>query len=519
MPPSQGNGGSPGARLREGRGNRMDQLGQLEMFSVFVVLFAIFVVLGFYGARFRRGNLNDLGDWALAGRKLGSFLTFFLQGADWFTAYSILAIPSSVFVSGAFGFFGVAYQTMVFAFAMIFVPTLWIRARERGYITASDFVKDRFRSTTLSIFLAVVGIVAVLPYMALQITGLQAVLTAMLYGTVGASHVEEIALIIAFIILAAFTFTSGLRGATLGAVMKDVLVWIALLSIVAVIVPSVGGFGHAFQSLPAKYSTINPSLSLAFSTSMLGVVISAYLWPHNINASLGASSAGRLKRGFALAPLYAVPLALADLMGALVLKVPSALSFLTNFPTSYRGILVIPSLLITKFPPWFAGLALLGVFIGGLVPAAVMAIAQGNLLARNIVKELRPSTSEKGVTSIAKWASAAFKFLALAFVFTVPASYALQFYLVGAILIIQLMPAVFLGLYSDWFKSQALIAGTALSIAAGVYMVLSVNHFKQITTTLYPTPLGSIYIGVIALAINLLVTVVVSAAIPRRKVA
>src|SRR5437899_7360146 len=168
------------------------------MLSVFIALFAVFVVLGFYGARFRRGNLDKLDDWSLAGRKLGSVLTFFLQGADWYTAYSILAIPSAVYLQGYFGFFGVAYQTMVFAFALIFVPVLWARAHEEGYITSSDLVKDRFRSTTLSIFLALLGIGAVLPYIALQIAGLQAVLSAMLVGTASASTVGEISLVIAF---------------------------------------------------------------------------------------------------------------------------------------------------------------------------------------------------------------------------------------------------------------------------------------------------------------------------------
>ncbi|MDG6939272.1 MAG: sodium:solute symporter [Nitrososphaerota archaeon] len=494
----------------------VDSGSLIEMTSVFMLLFAVFVFLGFYGSRFRKGNLNDLGDWALAGRKLGSLLTFFLQGADWYTAYSILAIPSSVYLLGAFGFFGVAYQAMVFAFAMIFVPVLWSRAHQKGYITSSDFVKDRFRSTTLSIFLALVGIVALLPYIALQIAGLQAVLASMLLGTLGGAQVEEVALVIAFIVLAAFTFTSGLRGATLGAVMKDILVWIALLSIVAVVVPSVGGMGQAFQSLPSKYSTMNPSLAIAFSTSMLGVVVSAYLWPHNVTASLGASSASKLKRGFALAPLYAVPLALADMMGALVNKVPAAVSFLNNFPPASRGIYVIPSLLITQFPPWFAGLALLGVFIGGLVPAAVMAIAQGNLIARNVVKEFKPSLTAKGEADVAKWASAFFKFAALAFVFAVPAGYALQFYLIGAILVIQLLPAVFLGLYTDWLKAEALIVGAAVSIVTGVYMVLVANHFGVITTTLYPTPLGPMYIGVIVLILNLVLTTLLSAVIPRK---
>jgi SSS family solute:Na+ symporter len=139
----------------------MDATSFTEMTSVFIILFVIFVVLGFYGARFRKGNLDELWDWALAGRKLGAILTFFLQGADWYTAYSILAIPSSVYIAGAYGFFGVAYQAMVFTFAMIFVPKLWQRAKERGYVTASDFVKDKFGGRALPVFIALIGIFAV----------------------------------------------------------------------------------------------------------------------------------------------------------------------------------------------------------------------------------------------------------------------------------------------------------------------------------------------------------------------
>jgi len=496
----------------------MDATSFTEMTSVFVVLFAVFVILGFYGARFRKGNLDQLWDWALAGRKLGAILTFFLQGADWYTAYSILAIPSSVYIAGAYGFFGVAYQAMVFTFAMIFVPKLWQRAKERGYVTASDFVKDKFGGRALPVFIALIGIFALIPYIALQITGLQAVLASMLLGTVTSAQVEEISLVIAFLILAGFTYTSGLRGATLGAVMKDILVWIALISVIVVTISAVGGFSSGMQGLPSKYFTMNPSLAAAFSTSMLGVVVSAYLWPHNVNAAFGAQSAKKLRTGFSLAVLYAIPLALGDMLGILVNKVPAAVNFLSNFPAASRGIYVIPSLVITQLPPWLAGLSLVGIFIGGLVPAAVMAIAQGNLIARNVIKEFRPNISEKGEATIAKWASAIFKFVALAVVFTIPATYALQFYLVGAIIIIQILPAVFLSLYTDWFKKEAIFTGTAISIIAGLYMVLQANHFGKITTTLYPTPLGSMYIGIIVLALNLVITSVLSAVIPRKTV-
>jgi Na+/proline symporter len=197
----------------------------ISMAVVFIVLFVVFAILGFGGARFRKADLNQLFEWGLAGRRLGSILQFFLQGADWYTAYSILAVPSAVFALGAYGFFGVAYQAMVFTFAMVFVPKLWEWSRKNGYITGSDFIKDRFGSTALGIYTAAIGIAALIPYIALQIVGLQVILASMLVGTASAQLANEVGLIIAFIILAGFTYTSGLRGATLGAVLKDILVW------------------------------------------------------------------------------------------------------------------------------------------------------------------------------------------------------------------------------------------------------------------------------------------------------
>ena len=194
------------------------------MIVPFDILFAIYIVLGLYGKNWRRGDLNHVHEWSLAGRKLGTTLVFFLIGADLYTAYSFVAIPSGIFAKGSLYFFAIPYVMLTFGVALVTMPRLWTLAREKGYITASDFVKDRFGSPALAIMIAITGIVAELPYIALQIVGMQSVLTVMLAGTANSQIVEEISLLIAFIILAAFTYTSGLRGATLTAVFKDIII-------------------------------------------------------------------------------------------------------------------------------------------------------------------------------------------------------------------------------------------------------------------------------------------------------
>ncbi len=472
----------------------------------FVTLFVAFMVLGFYGKYWRKGNLNHVHEWALAGKKLGTTLVFFLIGADLYTAYSFVAIPSGVFAKGALYFFAIPYVMLTFGIALVTVPKLWTLAHQKGYITASDFVKDRFSSKTLAMMIAVTGIVAELPYIALQIVGMQAVLTVMLAGSANAQLVQEISLLVSFTILAAFTYTSGLRGATLTAIFKDILVWITVIAVIVVIPISLGGFDNVFKNVKENYITLPDTLVPAYSTLILGSALALYLYPHAINGVLSAESAKKLRTSTSMLPFYGIGLAILALMGILVYSVPNAMSFLSGFPESSRGILVVPSLILNIMPGWFSGIALLGIFVGGLVPAAIMAMAQANLLTRNIIKEIKPNLSDNSEVRITKIASTVFKFVALGFVFVVPATYAISLQLLGGILITQILPAVFFGLYVKSLRKVPLIIGLAVGIISGIYMVEAANDFGPLTSSLFKTTFGPLYIAVIALAINLAIS-------------
>ena len=496
---------------------------------IFLAFFAVFVFLGFYGARWRKGNLNQLGDWALAGRRLGTWLVFFLVGADLYTAYTFVAIPSGVFGKGSFYAYAIPYVAITFGVALAFAPRLWTVSRENGYITGSDFVKGRFNSTTLSILVAITGIVALLPYIGLQIVGMQSVLAAMFAADGISGNVQEYALIAAFIILAAFTYTSGLRGATLTAVFKDILIWVGVISVILFALGAIGGnFAEAFAKAAAAKSTVNfvtvPSATVyGYETTVIGSALALYLYPHAINGVLSSQSAQKLRISTSMLCLYGLGLAFLALFGVLIYAFPNSLAFIKTFPAANQGIEVVPTLMINVLPGWLAGIALLGVFVGGLVPAAIMAIAQANLLSRNIIKEFKPSLTEKGEVRIAKWASAAFKFIALGFVFITPLTYSVQLQLLGGVIIIQLLPSLFLGLYTTWFKKEGLIVGLLAGLASGIYMALAANKYgtsaySGLSTSLYSlyTNFPVLYIAVIALALNLVIAAAISAAIPRR---
>lgn len=478
----------------------------------FVSLFVLFIVLGFYGKYWRRGDLNHVHEWSLAGRRLGTALVFFLIGADLYTAYTFVAIPSGVFAKGSLFFFAIPYVGLTFGVALVTMPRLWSLSREKGYITAADFVKDRFSSKILSILIAMTGIISLLPYIALQIVGMQSVLTVMLSGTANANTVEEISLLIAFVILAAFTYTSGLRGATLTAVFKDILIWITVIALIVVVPLSIGGggggFATAFKNVKEQtYITLSESLVPGYMTLVLGSALALYLYPHAINGILSSESAQKLRTSTALLPLYGVGLAIMALMGILVYALPPVMDFLSDFPESSRGILVVPSLILYTMPGWFSGIALLGIFVGGLVPAAIMAMSQASLLTRNIIKEIKPNMPASSEIRITKISSTAFKFVALGFVFIVPATYAISLQLLGGILIVQILPAVFFGLYvKSSLRKEPLIAGLLVGIFSGIYMVEYTNNFGALTSSLFHTTFGSLYVAVIALVFNLIIS-------------
>src|SRR5215217_8722635 len=176
--------------------------------AVFIFFFALVTILGFVAARWRRAKLDSLDEWGLGGRNFGSWITWFLLGGDLYTAYTFVAVPGLVFAVGALGFFAVPYTILVFPLAFIVAPRLWSVAHKHGYVTPADFVRGRHGSSTLALLIAITGIVATMPYIALQLVGIGAVLRTM--GVSG-----EWPLIIAFVILAAYTYQSGLRAPAL----------------------------------------------------------------------------------------------------------------------------------------------------------------------------------------------------------------------------------------------------------------------------------------------------------------
>ena len=483
---------------------------------VFVLLFGAVTIIGFAAAHWRRGDLDVLNEWGLAGRRLGTVVIWFLLGGDVYTAYTFIAVPALVFGAGAIGFFALPYTIIVYPLVFLILPRMWSVAHKHNFITAGDFVQGRYGNKWLVLAVAITGIIATMPYIALQLLGLQVVIGAMGVGTVG--FYGDLPLIIAFVILAAFTYTSGLRAPAMIAVVKDTLIYITVLAMVIVIPIELGGYGKMFAMVPpAKLLLAGPKDGnlgqfSAYATLALGSAFALFLYPHTMTAVLSSNSREVIRRNAAYLPAYSFMLGLLALTGfmALAVGVDKLPEFAPQF-AQYGTNFAVPALILHTFPDWFVGIAFAAIGIGGLVPAAIMSIAASNLFTRNIyVQFIRPNCTPKQEAQNAKITSLIVKFGALLFIIFMPLQYAIQLQLLGGIWISQTIPAVIVGLYTRWLNPWALIIGWAAGLIAGTWMAASLSFQSAV----FPLAVDGFtvpgYAALYALAINFAVSIVLS---------
>jgi SSS family solute:Na+ symporter len=483
--------------------------------TIFVLLFGFITWLGFAAANWRKGDLDQLHEWGLGGRRFGTIVTWFLVGGDLYTAYTFIAVPALAFGAGAIAFFAVPYTIVIYPILFLVFPRLWNVCHKHGYITAGDFVRGRFGNRWLALAVAITGIVATMPYIALQLVGIQVVVGAL--GISGTGIAADLPLIIAFVILAAFTYSSGLRAPASIAIVKDVLIYITAFAAVIVIPIELGGFGKIFAAVPVQKLLLavpGPNTTGAYgayATLALGSAFALFLYPHSLTGILSASSGHAIRRNAAMLPGYSFMLGLLALVGffAIAAGVANLPEYAAGFK-QFGNNFAVPALFLHSFPSWFIGIAFAAIGIGALVPAAIMSIAASNLYTRNIYREfINKNPTDKQEAQMAKWVSLIVKLGALVFIIFIPTKFAIYLQLLGGIWIIQTLPAVMLGVYTRWFNDWALLVGWAVGTIAGTTMAVAVN-----LTPTYPLAIGGFtfpgYTALYTVILNLLVAIVLT---------
>jgi SSS family solute:Na+ symporter len=483
----------------------------LTALGVFLFFFALVTIMGFVAAKWRRPKtLARLDEWGLGGRQFGTWITWFLVGGDFYTAYTVIAVPALVYSVGAYGFFALPYTIIVYPFVFAVMPKLWRVAKDTDSVTAADVVHIQYGSRALASAVAVTGVIATMPYIALQLIGMTAAIAAL--GITG-----ELPLIGAFVILALYTYSSGLRAPALIAFVKDAMIYVAVIAAVTLVPGKLGGYAAVFDAADQAFKAkgtgsilLAPNQMVAYATLALGSALAAFMYPHTLTGVFASRSGHTIRKNAVLLPAYTLMLGLLALLGYM------AHAAHLN-PANNND--VVPDLFRALFPSWFAGFAFAAIAIGALVPAAVMSIGSANLFTRNFWKAyVNPAIDPAGEAKVAKITSLVVKLGALLFILYLPTQFALNLQLLGGLWILQTLPAVVFALFTRWFTAPALLAGWAVGLIGGTYLALS-DGLKPLHAVTFGSLSFTAYVGIIALVANIVVAAAVNVMVaPARRI-
>ncbi len=417
--------------------------------AIFLFFFILVTVMGFFAARWKSGPVSEhLDEWGLGGRQFGTWITWFLVGGDFYTAYTVIAVPALVYGVGAYGFFALPYTIIVYPFVFAVMPVLWKVAHANGHVTAADVVHGTYNSRGLELAVAITGMVATMPYIALQLIGMGVVIKAM--GLTGE------------LVFSAANDAFAAKGGATGLILK-------------------------------------PEQMLPYATLALGSAFAAFMYPHTLTGIFASKSADTIRKNAILLPAYTLLLGLIALLGYM--------AYAANIKVTSNND-VVPMLFKVLFPSWFAGFAFSAIAIGALVPAAVMSIGAANLFTRNVWKSyVNPRISHAGEAAVAKIASLVVKLGALAFTIFLPTQYALDLQLLGGLWILQTFPALVFGLVTRWFRAEGLLLGWATGTLWGSWTAWS-NGLKPLATIDLGGVSYGFYVGLGALILNVAVAAI-----------
>jgi SSS family solute:Na+ symporter len=462
--------------------------------AILAATLAAFSLIGWRARRWGAAPLRSLDEWGLGGRSNGAAMTWFLVGGTAFTAYTYVALPALVDGTGGLGLFSLPYTILVWPLFFMVAPRLWSVARANRYVTAADVARGRYGSTALGIAVALTGLLAVLPYLTLQLLGISVVLQV-------AGLPGDVPLLVAFSLLAAATWRSGLRAPALTAVAKDLLVSVGLVSALLIIPGRLGGMAHAFALAGSRVPLVPPAGdAVTYVTLAVGSALALFLYPHTVTATLAAGSRRALRRSAIALPLFTLSLGLIAVLG--VLAAAAGLR-----PSADGAPRALPELVQMTMPAPLAGILFASIAVGALVPSAVMAIGAANLFSRNVYRDwIRPDASPEQQLAVARIVSLLAKVGALVFVVGLRTDAAINLQLLGGVWILQTLPAVGSGLYGHWFHRSGLLAGWAAGMVAGTLLAASQGFVGVVPLTLGSLHLRA-YPGLVALVVNLAVTV------------
>jgi solute:Na+ symporter, SSS family len=441
--------------------------GNLTALIVTSLIILVVVAIGFIAGR-DKSSRTSVEEWSLGGRRLGTLFVWFLVGADIYTAYTFLGLTSTAYKGGSIAFFATPYVVLAYPLAYFFLPKIWKVAKKHGFTTLADYVGARFGSKLMSFLVAITGVLMLIPYIDLQLSGIMDTMQV-----AGAGYINvTVIVIVSFLLVAFYTFFSGLKAPTYTAIIKDIMVWIVMLFMV-ISIPMIhfGGWANmmhvAIQKAPKMLTipTDGPKGILWFSTAALISALALFMWPHTATGVFSSKSANALRKNAIVLPFYNIVLMLVTFLGITAFLVvpgtPARLAFLKLIGASYGG--------------FVQGLAYATIALASLVPCSIMAIGASNLFANNIYRDvINPHATSKTMTMMTRYMVFLVIGLALILGLMFPTSL-VSLQLMGVSGIVQIFPAVVFSLYWRNLSKESTLIGFLAGLVTVFYVYFTHN--------------------------------------------
>jgi SSS family solute:Na+ symporter len=460
------------------------------------------LALGFLA---RHGRKMGLEQWTVAGRSFGAPLVFLLMAGEIYTTFTFLGGSGFAYGRGGPVYYILCYATLAYVMSYFMLPPIWRYAKDNNLYSQSDFFIHKYDSPLLGVLVALVGIVALIPYLVLQFKGLGIIVEAAGYGAIASTPAVWTGAAVA----TAYVMTSGVRGSAWTAVAKDTAILLVVVFL-GIYFPLhyYGGLGAMFAAVEqAKPGfTVLPASGEGvwwFASTVLLTALGFYMWPHTF-ASIYTARGGRVIRQNAIfLPLYQLILLFVFFVGfAAILQVPDLKGPDVD--------LALFRLSVKAFDPWMVGLIGAAGVLTALVPGSMILTAAATLIANNLYRVADASADDSRVSLIAKLAVPLIALVAV--YFTLQGGQTIvSLLLMGYSFVTQLFPALVLSLARDRRVTRA---GAAAGIIAGVATVAAVGLTHTTIATLFPSlpaQIKELNVGIVALAVNVAVLLVVSA--------
>jgi SSS family solute:Na+ symporter len=433
--------------------------------GVILAIVALGSGIGFYAGARRK---MDLEQWTVAGRGFGVLLMWLLMAGEVYTTFSFLGASGWAYSRGAPTLYILAYITLAYVVSFFILPPIWELGRRHKLQTQSDFFAWRYRSKYLVAAVSLVGIVFMIPYLELQITGFGIIAEVASFDGISRNP----AMLVAVILLTGFVLTGGLRAVAWVSVLKDILMLIAAVS-VGIGIPYIyfGGIGPMFTALihakPSHFvmpgATGNLGHAWYISTVLL-TGLGVYMWPHSFGAAFSAKSSGTLRRNAVVMPLYTLSLTFMLFVGFAAILV---------IPNLRDGDLSLLAMVRKTFPPWFLGVIGGAGALTAMVPAAILVLSSATVFAKNLVRPLfAPDMNDHQVGRIARIMVVVISLISL-YLAIHGSTTLVSLLLLAYAGITQLFPGVVLGLFWKRVTMPGVFAGLTFGVASMAILFLT----------------------------------------------